>query len=131
MACTDGNLKIWNRVPIGARLHLSVVDVADDGGDDVAQRVIATARLRHSGPDEDWLDAEIHPGPKSMQLQDRCGLTVNVAFAGAGQVQVKSWIDKDGNQDGENFHGDPYCFPVQGANGDVVTATIIVVTKKN
>lgn len=135
MACTDGNLSIWSRVPDGARLHLSVVDIDEDGNEatDGSHPVTAVARvLEHPTGESVWQDDVIHPGPRSTVLRTGvpCSLLVSVAFAGDARVQVKSWIDKDGTVGGTNFHGDPYCFPVQGTNGTVVTATIFAVPLK-
>jgi hypothetical protein len=115
------SLKIWNAVPDGSELELSL---EGDGAFVARARAIkdTDGDIQEAG----WEDAELHPGPKVATLRSPSRYTVRVlaAFAGAETtVTIRARImTPTGGQ-----HGSEFAFQVPGKNGDTpARATLIV-----
>lgn len=117
------SLKIWNAVPDGSKIELSL-----DGDGAVVGRARA---LRDTDGDIDevtWEDHELHPGPKVVRLSSPSRYTIRVlaAFAGADTMATirARIITPQGTQ-----HGNAFAFAVKGKSGNTpARATLIVLT---
>ena len=123
--CTDQNLRVWNRVPDGSRLEVSVVGHPDPKDD----QFVANAEARITNDvTEEWTDEMLRPGPKKRKLASPRGynVTVRVAFATADTAQVQSRVVKP---DGSVF-GKVHCHTMSGKAGDILACTLIAITQK-
>jgi hypothetical protein len=120
-----GNLQIWNRVPDRSTFELAVTG----DGPAAKQTFVASARLLvDNGAEEQWVDADLHPGPKTKRLASPRSYVVRIAvfFSGQATATIQARILKpDGS-----VHANPYTFAVSGKNGDTQRATILIVTQK-
>jgi hypothetical protein len=116
------NLKIWNRVPDGSVLEVWVES------DEEAPLSAGARLLDDQGEELEWKDPDLRPGPATHVLEKPKSYVVRlrVFFAGEGEGVIRARIVKPD----ESIHGDPYSYLVTGNAGDVVRATIVVVTLK-
>ena len=115
------SLKIWNAVPDGSEIELSL-----EGSGAFVGRVRVLKDTDGDVEEATWEDDEIHPGPKVEKLRSPSRYTLRVAagFAGAKtKVTIRARImTPAGGQ-----HGSTFAFAVEGKNGDTpARATLIV-----
>jgi hypothetical protein len=111
-------IKIWNRVPDRSRLEVAV---------DSPATITAKAFLTVSdGHEEDWPDASLRPGPKSLLLRTPklYSVIVDLKFAAVATATVNAKIVKP---DGA-VYGDAHSVQVAGTAGEVKTVAIGVIT---
>ena len=112
-------IKIWQKVPDGSQLVLSI---ASEGN------IVAGARLvDDKGSEEQWPHEQLVPGPKRKRLRSprRYSIRIRIAFSGAQTTAtIKAKIVKPDGQ----THGNPYNHTVQGVNGTIRRATILIST---
>jgi hypothetical protein len=115
------SLKIWNAVPDGSEIELSLTG---DGA--FVGRVRVLKDTDGDVQEETWSDEEIHPGPKVARLRSPTRYTMRVAAAFVGAqttITIRARIlTPAGSQ-----HGSAFAFAVSGENGDPpARATLIV-----
>jgi len=120
------NLFVKGKIPDGSKLVLSVVEGDGTG----PGSFVANARLVISdGTEENWEDAQIHPGPKTskrLKSPDNYVWRVFVGFRSklTSTAVVNAEIRKP---DGTPF-GSTFSFEATGRNGDEARATIVAMT---
>lgn len=115
----SSSLKVWNDVPDGSTLELSLTPA---GGAFVGRVVLAIRGVEA----EQWPDEEIHPGPRQRSLSAddrRYSVNVFVGFAGGQETAILSAVLLDSSGDPID---EPYIHAMPGQNGDVKTATILI-----
>jgi hypothetical protein len=115
------SLKIWNAVPDGSELELSL-----DGSGAFVGRARVIKDTDGDIEEVTWEDAEIHPGPRVETLRSPSRYTLRVAagFAGAKTTIIirARIVTPQGGQ-----HGSAFAFAVEGKNGDTpARATLII-----
>jgi hypothetical protein len=117
------SIKIWGKVPDGAKLSVWVVPKAGT--------FTCGARLRRgNGTEEEWVQSQLVPGPKNTTVRspEVYVVTALVAFTGSGTntAEINATVTKpDGSQ-----HGSAYAYEVSGTRGEFARATILVQTVK-
>lgn len=120
------NLFVKGKIPDGSKLVLSVVD--GDGTDPGS--FVANARLVVSdGSEENWEDAQIHPGPKASKRLKSPDNYVWRVFVGFRSKQTSTAVvnAEIRKPDGTPF-GSTFSFEAKGKNGDEARATIVAMT---
>jgi hypothetical protein len=114
------SLKIWNAVPDGSRIELSL-----QGDGAFAGRARVLKDTDGDIEEETWEDNEVHPGPRAAMLRSPSRYTIRVlgAFAGAeSTITIRARIvTPEGAQ-----HGSAFAFATKGKNGGTpARATLI------
>jgi hypothetical protein len=117
---TDMSLKIWNVVPDGSRIELSL-----DGDGAFVGRARVLKDTDGDVQEETWEDDELHPGPRVATLRSPTRYTIRVAAAFAGAettVTIRARIvTPSGAQ-----HGSAFAFATKGQKGSTpARATLI------
>ncbi len=121
-----GNLRIWRGVPDGSRLEIAVVE----GEDGDPRNFNARGELREDLTNRTmtWTDAQLQrrkpPTIEPLTSPNVYTGRVRVSFTADGVARVRALVRKP---DGRIF-GKTYQYSIQGTNGDIVTATIIITT---
>ena len=106
-------VELYENVPDGSTLELGMTadDPADEGN--FTGHVLLITSFE---PDQQWPNADVHPGPKTHQLDSPKAymLEIRVAFLAAADVTVTARVVKpDGS-----VYSDPKVWNLQGDNGD-------------
>jgi hypothetical protein len=120
-------LMMWRRIPPGSRLEVGVTPAGTE--------FAATGQVFNYGSnaqDESWTDAQIHPGPKSLTIQNArdyiVDIIVSFASAGVSQATVDARVVKaDGN-----VFSQPDSAVLSGKNSDAPRmVTIVLISRKS
>jgi hypothetical protein len=120
-------LMMWRRIPHGSRLEVAVTPA---GGE-----FAATGQIFNYGSnaqDGTWTDAQIHPGPKSLNLRTGrdyiVDVTVSFASSGVSKATVDARVVK---ADGSVF-SEPDTADLSGKNSDrPQIVTIVLIGRKS
>lgn len=122
------NLFVKGKIPGGSKLVLSVVngDGTADGSFDANARLVVS-----DGREEEWTDAEIHPGPKSKKLVSPKNYVWRVFVGFRSPAATTAVIKAEVLKPDGSVMGAKYVHTVSGKNGDEARATIVAMTLIN
>jgi hypothetical protein len=116
-------VEVYENVPDGSTLELRMTsEKADQDGNFTGDVIFITS----GEPDQDWKDADVHPGPGTAPLQSPHAymLEIHVAFQGKATALVEAKILKPGG----DVYSEPKTWSIPGKNGDQVLRVLFVRT---
>jgi len=124
------NIAVWRKIKQGGVLTLSVAGVSSSDIDFVAvARVLPT-----SGREHQWLDHQIHPGPKTLTFAANTAYSVRIGVKFLGNssenADISAEVSTAASAVVKTIEGDSkYTHRVKGKVGDPMRrATLILLT---
>jgi hypothetical protein len=123
-----GSLKIWQLIPGGSTLFVSVTPESPTIVTEADVRI--DSDKKHAA--DEWPDEEIQPGPRKLKLVAPNDYTVHVHIAFASSVVDEATVEAHVEKPDGSTHGKPYSWPVKGKKGGLpFISTIIARTDKS
>jgi hypothetical protein len=119
-------LMTWRRIPPGATLEVSLTPAA---GEFSATGQVFTFSPTNP-PDQEWLDAEVHPGPKQFRIGKASDYIVDLLVTFVSPARTTATVSVSVIKSDGTTYGRPRTATLAGKNGDAPeTVSIVLITQ--